>query len=721
MRFFETNPAALIKVLELCKVIVELIRDTETPMSQEEVSAFVPYLLLKTGEAKDNMRTSVRDIVNVLSDVVGPLKMTPMLLDALKSKNARQRSECLLVIEYYITNAGISPLKSLSVEKTVAPFVGDKDVNVRNAAINVLVACFKFEGDQMWKAAGRMADKDKSLVEERIKRTGVKPGSGVVTSPPTGGPKILVPQQQGSVVRRPASRSRTREPEPEEVQSDTFTIRQDTMPPKTSSRYALRDDVFSSAMGRLDGTQVITPPQPVNGWSNNTFQMKRTNSSSSISSIDTSDQIQRSINNISSSLADVAQDAMFQVTYVLNQPEQRHLVDRRADLVFRASAAQLDLVIEEFNAGRDVSGTMDACTQMLFILMGGVETEHGLEPLNASPDTVKAIISSVLRCIIQIGNTESGYGMARSLNRLAMRLIYRVELSNLLCGLILAMTESLQMNTGITELVSKLSSKWCDELEKRRAQLRASDIVDSFNAFYVCALTELKMDISDSHILIVDNYLERVILQQGDVVLDAARRLSRPHMHLTSMINKILQMMRERKIDPIMPGTLEARMPQEDEAVVVRSGVQVSIDNILRDTSMAVKHIEQLNILIASSDRSWNEYMEYLKNNPMGELIKELVGECSRKKRIDFNLSHVVKSSMAVFKAMAATGPVQEEGRITPTDINRMDTMIVGTPLSRGDATITRARGNMIRPKRTTLSRDQMANIRHTLDRVKNH
>lgn len=80
LRFFETNPAALIKVLELCKVIVELIRDTETPMSQEEVSAFVPYLLLKTGEAKDNMRTSVRDIVNVLSDVVGPLKMTPMLL-----------------------------------------------------------------------------------------------------------------------------------------------------------------------------------------------------------------------------------------------------------------------------------------------------------------------------------------------------------------------------------------------------------------------------------------------------------------------------------------------------------------------------------------------------------------------------------------------------------------------------------------------------------------
>lgn len=64
------------------------------------------------------------------------------------------------------------------------------------------------------------------------------------------------------------------------------------------------------------------------------------------------------------------------------------------------------------------------------------------------------------------------------------------------------------------------------------------------------------MDINDPYVQMVDNYLERVILQQGEVVLDAARRLSRPHMHLTSMINKILQMMREKGIEAIMPGTV---------------------------------------------------------------------------------------------------------------------------------------------------------------------
>ncbi|PIC44433.1 hypothetical protein B9Z55_004801 [Caenorhabditis nigoni] len=725
LRFFETNPAALIKVLELCRVLVELTRDTETPMSQEELTAFVPYLLLKTGEAKENMRTAVRDIINVLSDIVGPLKMTPMLLDALKSKNARQRSECLLVIESYISSSGISPLKSLTVEKIVAPFVGDKDVNVRNAAINVLVACFKFEGDQMWKAAGRMADKDKSLVEERIKRSGVKAGSGVATSPPNGGAKIVVPQQQQSVVRRPASRSRTREPEPEDDYQDQRAAVNSTFTKgNSSSRYALRDDVFTTAINRLaDSTNVVTPPQPPSAWANNTFQMKRTNSSSSISSIDTSDQIQRSINNISSSLADVAQDAMYQVTYVLNQPEQRHLVDRKADMVFRASAAQLDMIIDEFKAGKDVTGTMDACSQMLFILMGGVETEHGLEPLNASPETVKAIISSVLRCITQIGSTDAGYTMARSLNRLAMRLVYRVELSNLLCGLILAMIESIQLNSGITDLVSKLSSKWCDELEKRRAQLRASDIVDVFNQFYICTLTEQKMDITHIHIQVVDNYLERVILQQGDVVLDAARRLSSPHIHLTRMINKILQMMKEQNIDPIMPGTLDARAPDEEEAVVVRTGVQVCVNNILRDLKNVSTYNEQLNKLVQSSDKCRNEYSELVKNHALGEAVEELVSEQTIHGAPNFNKPDVVNAMTMTWKALDLLGPTRAETPTTPPqNLSRMDTTIVGTPLSRaeGAGTITRARGNIMRPKqRPTMSREQHEELRNRLQQAK--
>uniref|UniRef100_A0A1I7TY19 Cytoskeleton-associated protein 5 n=1 Tax=Caenorhabditis tropicalis TaxID=1561998 RepID=A0A1I7TY19_9PELO len=738
LRFFETNPAALIKVLELCKVLVELTRDTETQMTTEELTSFVPYLLLKTGEPKENMRTAVREIINTLTDIVGPLKMTPMLLEALKSKNARQRSECLLVIESYVSSVGIGPLKSLTVERIVAPLVGDKDTNVRNAAINVLVACFKFEGDQMWKAAGRMSDKDRSLVEERIKRSGVKGGSGV----PNGerGAKVVVPQQQ-PVVRRPASRCGIRQQEEENVDEEAHRTIMNTTFEKPStaarSRYALRDDVASSAIETLkNALTVVSTPQPPAAsnslWANSTmstFLQKRNHSSSSITSVDTSDNIQRSINNISSGLQDVAQDAMYQVTYVLNQPEQRHLVDRRADLVFRASAAQLDMVVEDFTAGKDVTATMEACTQMLFILMGGVDNTQLLEPLNASPETVKAIITAVLRGIIQIGSSDTGHTMARSLNRLAMRLIYRVELSNLLCGLILAMTESIRQDAKITDLVSKLSSKWCDELEKRRTQLRASDIVEVFNGFYVCTLLDLKMNINHPYVLVVDNYLERVILQQGDVILDAARRLAHPHMHLVNMINKILQVMKEQSIAPLMPGTLDPRVAQqEDEGVVVRSGIIVSMHNILRDPSNAARHMAEL---IRHANEKAADYAQFVVNHPCGPLIDALKQEYEEtggelviryppvveRLRTMYDLSLIHLGGALTDKYDQITPP-----RSDAVNLSMMDSTLVGTPLSRGgDATITRARGNQIRPRRTTnMTREKLADIKMQLERVKN-
>ncbi|CAI5438088.1 unnamed protein product [Caenorhabditis angaria] len=722
LRFFETNPAALIKVLEFSRVIVTLIQDTDTQMTQEEVASFVPYLLLKTGEPKENMRLAVRNIIDILSNIVGPLKLTPMLIDGLKSKNARQRTECLLVIESYINSAGIIPLKSLNIEKTVAVFVGDKDMNVRNAAINVLVACYRFEGEQMWKLAGRMADKDRSLVEERIKRSGAKPGSGVPsgeTSRPGGGPKIVVPQQ-GTVVR---PRSRTRDRGAENDYNSTFTrnddeeVQQQQHVPRSTSRYALREDDISGAFSKLANNSILQPiaSAPTSRWGNsqqNHQPMKRTNSSSSISSIDTSDQIQRSINNISSSLSDVAQDALYQVTYVLNQPEQRHLVDRQADLVFRACAAQFDIMHEEFRADRDISGKMEACTQMLFILLGGVDQDSSLEPLVATIETIRSIMISVLRCIIGIGSTEIGYAMARNLNRLIMRLIYRVELSNLLCGWVSAMTESFRKYNDVTTLVSKLASKWCDELEKRRTQLRASDVVENFNQFYICTLVEQKLSIDNEYVLMMDNTLERVIIQQGEYVMDAARRLPTPHMHLTSLINKVLQQMREQGIQPILPGTLEDTSAlNEDETIIIRNEATVLVDNIIRDTSNAQKYVEQLKKIIESDQKLKIEYLEYTKKHVLGEMVRELVE--SYRPNYGSRLSTAGMAPLNVLKTISLMGECEEAPQQRQPPPQQMN---FETPSRREPAA---AAQTIRRPKRTTMSREQLASIKQQLDRVK--
>ncbi|KJH44505.1 HEAT repeat protein [Dictyocaulus viviparus] len=178
LRFYETNPAVLIKVLEFAKQVLVLVRSFDEPMSSEEMYAFMPHLLLKSGEQKESMRNAVQ---------------------ALKTKNARQRAECLQVLEQYIARAGLVQLKSLGIHKAIAACVSDRDNNVRNAAINGLVACYRDEGDQMWRNVGKIGDKERAMVEERIKRSGVAPGINGTRSNVPGsvkaGAKIVVPQR----------------------------------------------------------------------------------------------------------------------------------------------------------------------------------------------------------------------------------------------------------------------------------------------------------------------------------------------------------------------------------------------------------------------------------------------------------------------------------------------------------------------------------------------
>ncbi|VDO66225.1 unnamed protein product [Heligmosomoides polygyrus] len=212
LRFYETNPSVLIKALEFSKQLLVLVRSLDEPMSTEEMYAFVPHLLLKSGEQKETMRNAVRENIDEITDICGPFKMCPTLLEALKTKNARQRAECLQVLEQYIERAGLTQLKTLVA---ISACVSDRDNNVRNAAINGLVACYREEGDQMWRNVGKMGDKERAMVEERIKRSGAAPGSAAAR-PGAGGAKIVVPPGAGSAVRRPHSRStRTRENSPD--------------------------------------------------------------------------------------------------------------------------------------------------------------------------------------------------------------------------------------------------------------------------------------------------------------------------------------------------------------------------------------------------------------------------------------------------------------------------------------------------------------------------
>ena len=124
------------------------------------------------GDPKDTVRIAVRSLLRQILEVYPYTKMFVFVLEGLKSKNARQRTECLDELGYLIENYGLSvcqPSQPTAL-KEIARHISDRDNSVRNAALNCVVQAYFLAGDRIYKLIGHLNDKDLSMLDERIKR-----------------------------------------------------------------------------------------------------------------------------------------------------------------------------------------------------------------------------------------------------------------------------------------------------------------------------------------------------------------------------------------------------------------------------------------------------------------------------------------------------------------------------------------------------------------------
>uniref|UniRef100_A0A7M5X5E7 TOG domain-containing protein n=1 Tax=Clytia hemisphaerica TaxID=252671 RepID=A0A7M5X5E7_9CNID len=63
LRFFDTNTSVLLKALDFISHLFSMLGDRDYQLSPFEAQAFMPYLVGKIGDPKDNVRKSVRGIV----------------------------------------------------------------------------------------------------------------------------------------------------------------------------------------------------------------------------------------------------------------------------------------------------------------------------------------------------------------------------------------------------------------------------------------------------------------------------------------------------------------------------------------------------------------------------------------------------------------------------------------------------------------------------------
>jgi hypothetical protein len=172
LRFFDTNPSVILKLLELLLRLFNSFRDREQLLVEGEAQGFIPYLILKTGDPKDVLRQKVHEIMVRLKDVYSPIKLFVFIMNGLSSKNSRQRATCIEELGYLIKAYGMGICQPSPVQacREISKQIGDKDSGVRNAALNCIVEVYQFEDDRVFKLIGNLNDKDMEMLEKRLKR-----------------------------------------------------------------------------------------------------------------------------------------------------------------------------------------------------------------------------------------------------------------------------------------------------------------------------------------------------------------------------------------------------------------------------------------------------------------------------------------------------------------------------------------------------------------------
>lgn len=172
LRFYDTNPSVLLKGLDYLNVVMQVLISNEYDMSETEGNSFLPHLLLKLGDPKDAVRNGVRSLFRQICLTYPYTKVFTCIMDGLKSKNARQRTECLDELGYLIESYGMGacqPSAQIAL-KEIARHIADRDNSVRSAALNCVVQAYFLVEDKVYKLIGQLSEKDLSMLDERIKR-----------------------------------------------------------------------------------------------------------------------------------------------------------------------------------------------------------------------------------------------------------------------------------------------------------------------------------------------------------------------------------------------------------------------------------------------------------------------------------------------------------------------------------------------------------------------
>uniref|UniRef100_A0A3B4BCM0 TOG domain-containing protein n=1 Tax=Periophthalmus magnuspinnatus TaxID=409849 RepID=A0A3B4BCM0_9GOBI len=450
LRFFDTNTTVLMKVLEYLKLLFSMLNCENYHLTEYEANSFVPYLILKVGESKDVVRKDVRAILGMLCKVYPASKVFPFLMEGTKSKNSKQRAECLEELGCLIEGFGMNvcqptPAKSL---KEIAIHIGDRDTSVRNAALNTVVAVYNVCGDQVYKLIGNLSEKDMSMLEERIKRSAKKTvAAPAKQSAPERTQRENPANPNGTFLRKPAQEDPNKLNDhpsiPKEFQLDLDMIEMD------KKNVCELPDLVQFKLDELLEPVMIPEPKmrPVSPH----FDDLHNSTASTINFV---------ISQVASGDINTSIQALAQIDEVLRQEDKAEVMSGHIDQFLIATFMQLRLIYNTHMA--DDRLDKKDIFKLYSCIIGNMLSLFSMESLarEASMGVLKDLMHGLITLMLdgRVEDIEEGQQLIRSVNLLVVKVLEKSDQTNILSALLVLPQDSLVTSAGspmFSELVMK--------------------------------------------------------------------------------------------------------------------------------------------------------------------------------------------------------------------------------------------------------------------------
>jgi len=169
-----SNTIVSLAVLDKLALLFDLLQGRDYKFMESEGFICSHCLIDASGSNNENIRKAAKALMRRLPELYPVGKVSSLLIDAIHTtRNQRVRSESLSEFAELIKQRGLdeltsSPQKALSL---VGLFVAERDASVRTASLDCLSEAYLCLGaKQFWKLLVKMPDKEKDIVDSRLKK-----------------------------------------------------------------------------------------------------------------------------------------------------------------------------------------------------------------------------------------------------------------------------------------------------------------------------------------------------------------------------------------------------------------------------------------------------------------------------------------------------------------------------------------------------------------------